>query len=844
MLLRRFYLILSVLLPLLGNATPTKLEPYFPPGNTWTESGMCMLGNSSACLPISRELLGRLDECAENLNILGSLENIGALLIDNYAEDTFFQELAHRSAYATECQVSILKPKERPPLLKAGWAAFDEMFPLLHILEMKKRELQREHDAWNLAAADPRTAGPTGITARRKRMKEQIASIDQSMREMLSQIPFGSQLDTQNALMPLLGLAKVSEDQFAGAFDSGLNAVSAALTEARDMFVEMRNTKTGQRKLDYSQKVELYNSPAAQEIVALLDPHRRSLGCLFDSCYRDGPRNAKIASIIALLGATILTAGSASPFLIAATTLGATTLSAAQIQNSCFKKTTAITGEVFRECSSYALAQTTLSQVDGIACATDIALASLELVPGVIAAKRLLESRRLARLSQAAEREGVQYVRTNADGSVVTRAPDGRQITRSLNGRKETVYSNGTREVEENGVVTISYTNGMRDVRVNGVTTSHLPDGTAFRKTYADGRVEELFPPPGTDKPHAIIVTAKKKPVSAKLESFREAVRVRNLKRYTAQHQKEFPNASAAEARAAAQIKLAAKEKRISNLHKQCTAVKPNAQNMEAGKIFARYGMGFAAANTLISYTMATWNQVKDEKWAASLGYEVASSVIFSYISSRIFSKSETTYIGKVTQGTLVSWVNNMADALVHQGLFSSDEEAREAVSEMAKAPDFTKNINALVDHMESRTDLQEFTDGIGDMSNNVLRAITGKEDVKDLSAAEVAALKPESLKDPIVQERLLDLIDDKLYAEGRDLTTGSSGLDRLSFNTVYGLGNIPVQTAIGMATFYAVCMNIDNPVRALAAFGTIQFVRGNLSGVLYYNSRKEAIGQ
>lgn len=841
MLLRRLCIILSVLLPLVGEAATGKREPYYPSSKSFGTAAMCVFGNSSACLPISRELLGRLDECAPSLNILGSLENIGVLLIDTYAEETFFQELAHRSTRATECQVSILQPKERPPLLKAGWAVFQEIFPLLHLLEKKKRELQKEHDDWNLAAADPRTAGPTGISAMRSRLKKQIASIDQSIRELMYQIPFGSQLDTQNALMPLLGLENVTENQFVGAFESGLNSVRGSLTEARDMFRKMENPKTGQQALDFSQKVELYNSPAGQEIIAFLDPHRRSLGCRFDSCYRDGPRNAKIATVIALLGATILTAGSASPFLVAATTLGATTLSAAQIQNSCFKKTTAITGEVFRECSSYALAQTTISQVNNLECATDLALASLEVVVGGVALKRLLDSRRLTRLTQAAERDGVQYVRTNSDGSVVTRAPDGRQITRSLNGRKETVYSNGTREVEENGVITVSYTNGMRDVRVNGITTTHLPDGTAFRKTFPDGRVEELTAPKTVE---SIVVTAKRHPAAAKLERFREVLRERNLKRYTAEHQRDFPSASSTEARAAAQLRVAEKERRVSELHNKCTSIKPNAQNMQAGKIFARYGMGFAAANTLISYTMATWNQVKDTKWAAALGYEVASSVIFGYISSRIFSKSSTTFVGKVTQGLMVNWVNNLADALVHQGLFNSDKEAREAVTEMARAPDFTKNVNELVAHMESRNDVQKFTDGIGDMSNNLLRAITGKDTVTDLSAAEVAALKPDALKDPVVRERILDLVDDQLYANGKNLTAGSSAFDRLTFNTVYGLGNVPVSTAIGMATFYAVCMNIDNPVRALAAFGTIQFVRGNASGVLYYNSRREAIGQ
>ena len=765
--------------------TQTTLIPYYPSAPSAGESALCAFGNSAGCEPISREMLRSLDECAESIAIMGPLEDIGFLLMDRYGETTFFQELVNRSVRATDCQLSILESSQRKPLHDSSWEIFQELTPLFKLLNDQKAKLEEEFQSYALAAADPRIATGSGATANRSRIRGEIEKIDQSIDGLLSQIPFGSQEDARKSLRPLVKMESVSKNDFNAAYSSGLDAVRVALTDAKNTFAEIRDDKTGEYKLSVSQKIELYNTPGAQALLDKLDPRRKSLGCRFDSCYRTGPKNAKMAAVIGLAGATILTLGQASPLLAAATTVGAVSLSAAQIQHSCFRQTLASSSENPSECSASSLAQTTISQVSGVQCAVDVALSSLDAVPGAIAARRLIQLRRIASLEKL-ETQGLKFVTRNPDGSVVTRAADGTESLVRLDGTTETIVVNGARD-------------------------------------------------------RGIIVGPAKKA----LEKARSVHFDRNVKKYSEQFRRENPQASRSEALRFARAEAQAKQTRIAELHKQCTAVKPNTSNVGAGKIFSTYAMGFSAANTTISYSLSTWDQVKDLKWASRLGFEVTSSVVFSFLSSKIISGGGTTFPKKVIKSNITSFVGNTLDAIAYQGLFQNTDGARKEIEEMAKSPTFEEDMNELLDYLHNRSDIQEYVDGVGDMSNNFMRAITGKESIQDMSAEELSKLNPEALQDPVVRERLLDLVDDKLYSSDRNYSTGSPGLDRLSFNTGYNLiGNVPVHTAIGMASFYAVCMNIDNPIKALAAFSSIQLVRGNASNFIYYRVRKDVINQ
>jgi hypothetical protein len=347
-----------------------------------------------------------------------------------------------------------------------------------------------------------------------------------------------------------------------------------------------------------------------------------------------------------------------------------------------------------------------------------------------------------------------------------------------------------------------------------------------------------------------IVVTAtRNRPGSTtRIERFLERTRQfsydRHFNRYSNEYKRSHPEAAHADVAGFARKAAEAKRARMEDLHRKCTAMK-SPEAAKAAKIFTQYSLGLGIGNTLVSYTSATWDKVKDKRWAMGLGYELTKSIIISYLNSRIQSSGTSSFPKKVTNTIKASFLGNVADAVATHGIFSTKEDAQASLNQLAQSPNFETDVNELLDYLHNRSALHTFVDGMGDMSNNIMRAISGKEELKDLTAEEIAGLDQNALNDPEVRDRILDVIDDKLYSqEDKLIATGNMGIDRLTFGSGYDLANVPVQTAIGIGTFYAVCMNTDSPMKALAAFGAIQVARGNVFGYLYYRSRDELVGQ
>jgi hypothetical protein len=215
--------------------------------------------------------------------------------------------------------------------------------------------------------------------------------------------------------------------------------------------------------------------------------------------------------------------------------------------------------------------------------------------------------------------------------------------------------------------------------------------------------------------------------------------------------------------------------------------------------------------------------------------------------SAKITTKPGTSFVGRVTRQNWLQFKYYILEGGVYQTFFAGGgEEARAALARLESSPNFLEDINALQEHVENRSQIEALVDGVGDYSNNLYRAVTGREELKDLSSEELQNLNPDSLQDPIIQERLMDLINDQMNAseDGKAHFTGSIALDRLGFNTSYNLASIPVNMALSMATFQAVCMNLDNPAAALAAFSALQMTRQNTAGYIYFRTREDVINQ
>jgi hypothetical protein len=323
----------------------------------------------------------------------------------------------------------------------------------------------------------------------------------------------------------------------------------------------------------------------------------------------------------------------------------------------------------------------------------------------------------------------------------------------------------------------------------------------------------------------------------------RQARYNRDVARFEKQYRRQNPDADDAAVSSFSRRAAAQKRARVAELRGMCTSFKPNAANLRAGALFASYSGGMGAINTGISYGLATWDSdISRTEWGIRLTYEVVLTYLFNRWTAKITSRPDASFLQRVTQQSLLAFGANIFEAGIYQIFFDSKDKAREHLDKVTSSPTFKDDINKLIDHVNTMNHIERVVDGIGDFSNNLYRKVTGQEELRNLTVDELEALDQNALKDPVTQEELLDLIDDQMLSANRH-TTGNEAVDRLAYNTVYNFASVPVNMAVGILSFQAVCMNLDSPIKAMAAFGSITIVRQNVSGYLFFESREQVLG-
>lgn len=297
-------------------------------------------------------------------------------------------------------------------------------------------------------------------------------------------------------------------------------------------------------------------------------------------------------------------------------------------------------------------------------------------------------------------------------------------------------------------------------------------------------------------------------------------------------------------------IALARRERRLV-LHRACTDTRRggNAISAQAGRRFSAGNLYLGVGSAAVNFSIANWNQVKDSDWAKRLGYEVVQSFIISKWGGRI-SRTQSSGLGqKILQGLTMSTTLSGMEASVYSSFFGGNERrARENLVQLQNSPNLEADLAALEEYVANRSGIEEAVDGVSDFGSNLLRQITGRESVSDLTIEEIRQLDSEALQNPEVMERVMDTIEDQLYAE--DLggnTWGNQFLDRIAYGAEWNfnpVSGVPRGVLVGMASYYAFCRNIDNPMGAMAAMGMIQGTNQLGAGFFYYSGRAEEINQ
>lgn len=357
----------------------------------------CGIGDATSCKDISPETLNSLDACAATVDIAGSISDIGFLLYNQYADVIFFQEIANRSVQATECQINILSGN-RAPLANSAWDIYQTIQPLLEALRQAKQDQQTR-----LRTELQRSLTPNGMSVLQLEVRNNIERINGVIDQLLGQLPFGEHDAVKESLRGNAG-APISKAQFTSSYNSGLNSLKGFFEESQLEFASKRNQEKGYYDLSLSDRISLYNSPGTQAFLEQVDPSGESLKCRFDRCFIDGPRNTRIASLVAVLGVTIISFGTASPFIGAVAAIGGAALSANEVQNSCFKSTLNTTAQNEWVCTPEHLARTSLALHSNTQCAVDMAMLALDVtIPGIAGLRSAARARQLARAEESSD---------------------------------------------------------------------------------------------------------------------------------------------------------------------------------------------------------------------------------------------------------------------------------------------------------------------------------------------------------------------------------------------------------------------------------------------------------
>ena len=329
--------------------------------------------------------------------------------------------------------------------------------------------------------------------------------------------------------------------------------------------------------------------------------------------------------------------------------------------------------------------------------------------------------------------------------------------------------------------------------------------------------------------------------LTVRVAEFRQKRFLASVEKYKKEFKKQNPEMNDATiARYAERAALDKKDRAIA-LQRACTTLTPNSTMAKAGALYGSANMSLGLTTTAGTYAYANWNKVKDTEWAKRLGYEVVMAYLISKWSSKISTSQSDTFLGKVASSHLVSLKVVLIESSAYSMFFSNDaKNAKDHLAKLEKSPNFAADVKELETYVNERSGIQELVDGVGDMSNNLMRYVTGKELLNDMSAEEIGKLNPDALKDPMVMERLMDDVADKIYSDNLDGNTyGSKFIDRIIFDTEWNLYSVPRNVAVGALTYQAVCRNINNPAMAIGAFMSIQ--TANKVGSSYYYYRKKA---
>lgn len=361
------------------------------------------------------------------------------------------------------------------------------------------------------------------------------------------------------------------------------------------------------------------------------------------------------------------------------------------------------------------------------------------------------------------------------------------------------------------------------------------PTSTTFTGKLND-KFHELF----TDKYTQKLMIYRHNKAKKILEATRENVR------------KENPSFTAEQVETHAIKISAAKRFRTRQLARACTDknFRGNAVARQAGMTYAKVNVGFSIASAGVGFGAANWDALttgdRKAEFATRLGYEVFMAATMTYIGSKISGNQTSGFVSKLKEsyvkGAMMQTAENAAYATIMSFFMDDEGKAKAKLEELTQSETFEDDIQELVNYLESRPQLAQVVDQTGDTTNEILTSLFGQERAEQMTYDDLLALDQQMLEDPTVREQMMDHLEDYMFSQDEgENTSGARMIDKFLYDGPWNLHSIPRGLIVGLASYQAICRNLDRPALGIASLLALQGVNRFGAGYLYFEGRKNS---
>jgi hypothetical protein len=284
-----------------------------------------------------------------------------------------------------------------------------------------------------------------------------------------------------------------------------------------------------------------------------------------------------------------------------------------------------------------------------------------------------------------------------------------------------------------------------------------------------------------------------------------------------------------------------------------CQSQTENPELLTAAKRYLALTSALSIGGTSYGYYKNNKDKLVDRKmeFVTKLGYDLSMSYLMAKIGANIMNTPGSGVLQKYALANATSAGINVLDAITYAKFYGiTEEEARIKVEEIMHSKEKTAELQKLDKFIDKEGLIEKFKDEIVSNYRKALKLkskdeILGAPPYKTLGD-KFSTLTESDLEKPEVKDKLVKAVYLQMNTGGlSEYSSGNKGVDRWVFDRTWNatLG-VPKGIAVGIATFQVLCLGSGSPVTSLGVATGMQFANQFLSGDLYYNTRKEAIGQ